>query len=598
MELPARAKGDQLLRCGEQTDIRRRLRVLASRHELTTVIACAFDHRTRMLPFFWTDLRMVPAGVRAIGSALVDSGFPQTRIVLQQWNRNFRPAQMRLDGRVPDLFLISSMSLHTAACKAMLRDVHQIAPDQRPLIIAGGSLGIYEPWEAFGAGADGAGADLAVTGEEYVLLHLLETLLSGRNGDEPLRRTFAAARDSGALDTVPGLVYPHVDSDGHPVELVHTGTQRLLGDLDELAFPTAGYRLLEPPGRHAGLASRPLEPQQVRKYSPVASLVITFGCRFACEYCPIPAYNQRHLRGKSGARVAEELDRLNREFGIRYFFGTDDNFLSDPQRALAIIEAINASGRDGVRLGKRVRWGTEATVHDTLKMRQHLPALRSAGVRGLWLGVEDMTGSLVRKGQSEDKTIEAFRLLRQHGICPMPMLIHHDAQPLLTLKQDSSAGLLNQVRLLRRAGAVSLQVLMLTPSAGSKLYEETFTSGMVYASVAGKTVQPHQYDGNFVVASASRRPWQKQLNLTVAYLYFYNPLRLLVHLIHHRGPLGIRPAAMQLVGMWGLLHTIRRTSGWALRLLLGNTTRQLQPPSSPLPLRRTPNRVADLVGAR
>ena len=50
-----------------------------------------FDHRTRMLPFIYADTHMAPAGVRAIGSAMVDSGFDKTRIVLQQWNRNFRP---------------------------------------------------------------------------------------------------------------------------------------------------------------------------------------------------------------------------------------------------------------------------------------------------------------------------------------------------------------------------------------------------------------------------------------------------------------------------------------------------------------------------
>ena len=36
---------------------------------------------------------------RMVIDALVDAGFEKTRIVLQQWNRSFRPSQMRLDGR-------------------------------------------------------------------------------------------------------------------------------------------------------------------------------------------------------------------------------------------------------------------------------------------------------------------------------------------------------------------------------------------------------------------------------------------------------------------------------------------------------------------
>ena len=138
MELPCRALGDELLRPGAMNRLRLRLRNLARRSDLTTVIAHAFDHRTRILPFIGCDMTIVPAGVRAIGSAMADVGFPKTRIVLQQWNKNFRPSQMRLDGRIPDLFMVSAMHLHSAECDRLIRDACQIDPAQRPLIIAGG----------------------------------------------------------------------------------------------------------------------------------------------------------------------------------------------------------------------------------------------------------------------------------------------------------------------------------------------------------------------------------------------------------------------------------------------------------------------------
>ena len=74
MELPRRSDDDRLLPPGEAADIRRRLRTKAAGHDLVSVALCAFDHRTRMLPFIYADLRMAPAGIRAIGSALADSG--------------------------------------------------------------------------------------------------------------------------------------------------------------------------------------------------------------------------------------------------------------------------------------------------------------------------------------------------------------------------------------------------------------------------------------------------------------------------------------------------------------------------------------------
>src|ERR1044071_550917 len=357
MELPRRTRGDELLKAGEFLSLRQRLRRIAPRHELKTVIACAFDHRTRMLPFIYADTRMVPAGVRAIGSALADIGCDKTRIVLQQWNRSFSPSQMRLDGAVPDLFMVSSMGMHSGRCMELIRDARRIDPDHRPLIIVGGSHAIYEPHLLFDSNPVSAnGADVAISGEEFVLLSLLEVLLSIRAEGESMRSAFHRARKGGLLDDVPGLVYPLGDRDGVAEELVNTGTQRLLGDLDELPDPVLGYRLLEPPGKSPLLAARALAADRVRRYSPISSLVMTFGCKFACPYCPIPAYNQRQHRLKSGERIAEEMWQLNKEYGLRYFFGVDDNFFNHKGRTLAIVEALAKAEFDGVPLRTRARW--------------------------------------------------------------------------------------------------------------------------------------------------------------------------------------------------------------------------------------------------
>ncbi len=557
---------------------------MAAAHDLATVIACAFDHRTRMLPFIYADTRMAPAGVRGIGSAMVDAGFTKTRIVLQQWNKHFRPSKMRVDGRVPDLFLVSSMGLHSGRCMEMIRDARRIDPAHRPLIIAGGPHAVYQPFELFAAGPDGtAGADVAVTGEEYVLMNLLEVLLEMRSPGEPMRDVFHRARAGGVLDAVPGLMYARGPRDAAPEELVDTGVQRLLGDLDELPDSTLGYRLLEAPSRGQTLSSQALAADQVRKLSPISSVVLTFGCKFNCPYCPIPAYNQRQHRLKSPDRIAEELGRLNTEYGLKYFFGADDNFFNHKQRTLDIVQTLARAEVNGKPLRKRVRWHTEVTVHDTLQMKEHLPLIHDSGCRALWLGVEDMTATLVNKGQTVGKTTEAFGLLRDNGICPMPMMMHHDSQPLYS--RGTHYGLLNQIKLLRKAGAVSLQVLMMTPSAGTKLYEGTFDGGQVLAKAGGRTVDPHMYDGNYVVASKHNRPWRKQLNLLAGYLYFYNPVWLTAMLLRKKTKVSSKAMGMQVVGMLGLTQSLRRTTGWAARLMFGKIERLEKPPASAVPTR-------------
>jgi hypothetical protein len=126
---------------------------------------------------------------------------------------------------------------------------------------------------------------------------------------------------------------------------------------------------------------------------------------------------------------------------------------------------------------------------------------------------------------------------------------------------------------------------MMTPSAGTKLYEQSFTGGMVLKSVGGRDVKPHMYDGNYVVASIHPRPWKKQLNLLMGYLYFYNPFWFFAILLRKKTRVSQKAAAMQIVGMLGVIQTIRRTFSWAIRLMFGQIERLKEAPGSPLPMR-------------
>ena len=63
--------------------------------------------------------------------------------------------------------------------------------------------------------------------------------------------------------------------------------------------------------------------------------------------------------------------RLNKEYGLRYFFGADDNFFNDKSRTLDIVEKLARTEFDGLRLSRRARLYTEVTVHDTLQMKEH-----------------------------------------------------------------------------------------------------------------------------------------------------------------------------------------------------------------------------------
>lgn len=568
MELPRRNRDDVYLPDGEFRAAMGRLRERTEYHDLRIGIVYTFDFRTRMLPYWYTDKRMAPCSVRTLADVLTGAGFGHIRVVLQQWTPNFRPSRAVLDGRPLDVLLISAMQVHAEPAYDLIRDALRMGAN-RPLILAGGPKAIYEPTDFFELGpTPGVGADCVVTGEVYVLLALLETMFANEGPPASARAAFEAARQAGALERVPGLVYPAPRSTPRRPVAVNTGVQRLLRDLDEMPLPDAGYRLLEPPHRKRGLSPKPLSPKKVAKYSKIASVITTQGCKFNCSYCPIPAVNQRTWRHKSAERIVEEIRHLYEQFGLVDFFSTDDNFFNNRETVESLMAGLAQARTRGEPLGRRIRFYTEATEFDVYKNRDLLPLCREAGLRAIWFGIEDITAVLVNKGQTPGKTAELFGLLHALDIEPMAMMIHSDDQPLRSRRGELN-GLLNQARALYRAGAVSYQCTYLAPAVGTRDFEVAASAKSIYRRVGGRPVPQAYQDGNHVVASRHPRPWSRQMNVVRAYASFYNPLNMLRVLVRPRRRLFGKRLMFQIIGQIGVVMTLPKLMRWSRQLKRG-----------------------------
>src|SRR5437868_2898398 len=228
MELPSRPKEDRYTPPGRYQELERRLRSKTQTAEIAALVCYAFDMRTRLGPFLFADMRLLTAGPRAIAAALYEAGFTKTRIVLRQWNPHFRVSEARVDGAVPQLLMVSSIQIHSACAYEMIADAYKLG-EARPLILAGGAKAIYEPWDFFGFDREHEhSADVVCTGEEFILLELLDRLMEHRVRREHLRKTFHRLRRSGLLDDIPGLVFREGDEKAPLSRLIHTGIQRLV----------------------------------------------------------------------------------------------------------------------------------------------------------------------------------------------------------------------------------------------------------------------------------------------------------------------------------------------------------------------------------
>jgi radical SAM superfamily enzyme YgiQ (UPF0313 family) len=596
MELLSRPKNDRYTKPGEYNELERRLQRHSEAADIPCLVCYAFDMRTRLGPFLYADMRLLTAGPRAVGGALYNAGFTNTRIVLGQWTRNIRPSLARLDGKVPQMLFVSSMQIHSAHAYRLIADSYQLAED-RPLVFAGGAKAIYEPWDFFGFTVDGKqySADVVCTGEEFVLLQMLDRIMEHKVGGEHPRKTFHRLRRSGLLDDIQGIVFREGDEKEPLGRLVNTGIQRMVQNLDELPMPVPAMALIEPPHRRATLARNPLALKRIRKHSGMASLVTTHGCKFHCPYCPIPAYNQFTFRFKSPERLRDEMISIIEATNVDAFFGTDDNFFNNRETVHEIFEVLSRSKVRGKPFRDNVWFGTEATEFDVHKNQDLLPLVRDGGLRAIWFGIEDMTAELVKKGQSPEKTKELFQLLSKHGIAPMAMMMHHDGQPLAS--RGNLYGLLNQVKFLRKTGAASVQVTILVPSVGSKGYEQPYEDGMVIRQAGSEKTEDFRYDGNHCIATHDPNPWRKQVNLYLAYASFYNPLNFVRTIWNWRDPSFKVRLAWQICGMVGVVRSLKQGWKWLWNLYKGPIQKMEKLPERRLimvPPPVTPARVAAL----
>jgi hypothetical protein len=230
---------------------------------------------------------------------------------------------------------------------------------------------------------------------------------------------------------------------------------------------------------------------------------------------------------------------------------------------------------------KAIHFATEATQSDVFKQQDLLPLAREAGLRSLWFGIEDLTASLIKKGQSPEKTKTVFCVLRKQGIAPMPMMIHHDGQPLWSPR--GLYGLVNQIQFLRKVGALTCQITALMPMVGSKSYEQLFHQGTVLSRVGGKPVEEYQYDANHCVATDSRHPCLRQWNIFAGYMAFYNPVNLL-RAVPKFDKLWAQRLSCQVLGMMGVARSLYQVRDWLRRMLTGPIERFSEPPTPKFPM--------------
>lgn len=283
----------------------------------------------------------------------------------------------------PTIVALTSKTLGWPAVIEIAQMVRSTVPNA--LIVVGGPhMSIYAKdslsWECF---------DIAVVGDgEETFLEICDRVESGSS-----------------LDDVLGTVVRKKDG-----EVVQNPARPLPKDIDQ--YPMTAWDLLPVSDYHC-----------LTLLKPFATMVTTRGCPWHCGYCS-QVYSEK-LRFRSVDLVVEEMEFLEKRYGVKEIVFFDETFTIGKKRMLKFSEEVQ-------RRGLKVKFNIRARV-DTVD-REVVRALKAAGLRSIHMGVEAGTDRLLKimnKQITREQTERAYRICREEGVDTRGyfMIGYYDATP-------------------------------------------------------------------------------------------------------------------------------------------------------------------------
>jgi len=155
-------------------------------------------------------------------------------------------------------------------------------------------------------------------------------------------------------------------------------------------------------------------------WKPFAELMTSRGCPGKCHFCYEWAlYDSRSAtkdftswRGMSGKRIIDELDLLEKEYGVTTVVMQDDAFNSDTE---AMIEFCT----EKIKRGNKIGWVCLGRADQWISQHKILPLMREAGLFMALTGVEvesDAQLTKTGKGVTIAQIRKTIQILREQDI--------------------------------------------------------------------------------------------------------------------------------------------------------------------------------------
>lgn len=248
--------------------------------------------------------------------------------------------------------------------------------------------------------------------------------------------------------------------DGSPQKGPH---RNLICNLDELPMPA--YDLF------------PMEKYVGHTYwKPFAELLTSRGCPGACSFCyQWSLYDVRNAkedyiswRGKSHMKILDEMDLLEREYGVKVVVIQDDAFNVDKENVKKFCE-------EKIKRGNKIKWVCLGRADDWLNHTDILPLMYEAGLFMGLVGIEVESDEQLKK-QGKGVTLAQIKdtvdALRAANIATVGTV-------LIGLEDDTEAIIKKRFEVADHIDPDIMALDYVTPVPGSPLWNTAVSNGWV-----------------------------------------------------------------------------------------------------------------------
>jgi anaerobic magnesium-protoporphyrin IX monomethyl ester cyclase len=244
-------------------------------------------------------------------------------------------------------------------------------------------------------------------------------------------------------------------------KIIENSPRPLIENLDDLPLP--GYYLID---------------EHIKKYhfKMMASSKVGYGmveasrgCAHRCTFCSQWKHWSGKWRTKSPKRIADEMEYIYREFGIKFLWLTDDD-LGFMRRTSELCDNLIERG-----IADDLMWFVQARSDDIIKHSSILPKMRNTGCYWVMEGLESHDDVALENFNKKIKTSDSklsIDLLKENDIFAQATFITGD-------RKDSHESMTAFREFVNHVDPDLAIFMILTPFPGTELYETAKLNGWI-----------------------------------------------------------------------------------------------------------------------